>query len=276
MTPDYDRDNIKLYNDDCMAIMKRYDDNIFDLIITSPPYDNLRTYNDNNFSWNESKWKEVIQEIYRITKSGGVVVWIVGDATIEGTETGTSFSQAMYAKEIGFNLHDTMIYLKDNPPPTGGSNRYYQYFEYMFVFSKGVPKTFNPITGKRRNAHNDKRTHRIKGFVREKDGTFNQKFVKLNEIVKIGNVWKYTVGGGNSGPTGLKHPAVFPWKLATDHLLSWSNEGDEVLDPFMGSGTTGLCCHNHKRHFTGIELDKEYYLEAKNRIISETDQLRLF
>jgi DNA modification methylase len=156
--------------------------------------------------------------------------------------------------------------MKENPPPMGGSNRYYQHFEYMFILSKDSPKTFNPIIQERRNKHNDKRTHRVKGFTRDKDGNFNKKFVKLNTIVKVGNVWKYMVGGGISVDYGIKHPAVFPEKLANDHIISWSNIGDLVYDPFMGSGTMAKCAKMLGRNWIGSEISKEYCEIAEKRI----------
>ena len=255
----------ELHHGDCLEEMAKMDSGILDLTVTSPPYDNLRTY-AGSLEWGEHIWKPVISELFRITKDGGVVVWVVGDATIKGSETGTSFKQALYAMGCGFNLHDTMIYQKDNPPPVGGSNRYYQHFEYMFILSKGKPNTFNPTTAVRRNKWNDKRTERTKGFTRNKDGNFVKKTVSLIGDVKIGNVWKYIVGGGNSVEYGIKHPATFPQKLSHDHIISWSNEGDTVFDPFMGSGTTGVACVNEGRHFIGIEKVREYYDISRDRI----------
>jgi len=169
--------------------------------------------------------------------------------------------------EAGFNLHDTMIYQKDNPPPVGGSNRYYQHFEYMFVLSKGKPATFSPITRERRNKWNDKRTTRVKGFNRDADGNFHKKEVSLTGDVKEGNIWKYTVSGGNSVGYG-NHPAIFPEKLASDHIVSWSNEGDVVFDPFMGSGTTGKMALLNNRKFIGCEVVSEYYEIAVARMKS--------
>lgn len=252
----------KIIQGDCLEKLKELENNSIDLTVTSPPYDNLRTYNG-NLDWGEHVWKPVIQELYRVTKQGGVVVWVVGDATVKGSETGTSFKQALFFKEIGFNLHDTMIYQKDNPPPVGGTTRYFQHFEYMFVFSKGVPKVFNPIYIDRRNKWNDKREFRYKAFVRDKDGNFKKRMVKLVGKVKSGNIWKYVVGGGNSypyslGSTSLGHPAIFPEKLAEDHILSWSNEGDTILDPMAGSGTTLKMAKKNNRNYIGIEISPEY------------------
>ena len=222
----------KIYNENCLDTMARMQDESIDLTVTSPPYDNLRTYTG-EADWNEDVWKSIIKELYRATKKGGVVAWIVGDATAKGSETGTSFKQALYAKKCGFNLHDTMMYQKDNPPPVGGNNRYYQHFEYMFIFSKASPKTFNPIMTERRNKWGDKRTERYKGFTRDKDGNFVKKLVSLTGKVKNGNIWNYVVGGGNSVEYGTKHPAGFPEQLAHDHILSWSNTFFELPTPLL-------------------------------------------
>lgn len=241
--------------------MARMPDGFVDLTVTSPPYDNLRTYKGYSFDF-----ESIAKELYRVTKVGGVVVWVVGDATINGSETGTSFRQALFFKEIGFNLHDTMIYQKDNPPPVGGSNRYYQHFEFMFVISKGKPRTFNPIVSVRRNKWEDKRTKRYKGFTRDKDGNFIRKEVSLVGDVKIGNIWKYVVGGGSSVEYGTGHPAGFPEQLANDHIISWSNEGDLIYDPFMGSGTTAKIAIINNRNWIGSEISKEYCDIAEKRI----------
>ena len=246
----------KVYEGDCCEVMLGIPDGSIDMVLTSP-YDDLRTYNG-SLEWGESIWKLVIGNLYRIVKEGGVVVWVVGDATIGGSETGTSFKQALYFKEVGFRLHDTMIYQKDNPPPVGGNRRYYQHFEYMFVFSKGVPKTFNEIRMERRNKWGDKRTERYKGFTRDKDGNFRKKLVSLVGDVKIGNVWKYVVGGGTSVENGTGHPAGFPSELARDHILSWTNVGDVVLDCFAGSGTVGRVCRELGRRYILIEKESSY------------------
>ena len=254
------------YNENCLDTMAKMPDGFIDLAVTSPPYDNLRAYNGYSFDF-----EAVAKELFRVTKKGGVVVWVVGDATIKGSETGTSFKQALEFVNCGFNLHDTMIYQKDNPPPVGGSNRYYQHFEYMFVFSKGRPKTFNPIKRKRRNKYNDKRTERVKGFNRDIDGNFTKKKVSCGVgDVKIGNIWKYVVGGGNSVEYGIKHPATFPEKLVNDHIISWSNEGDLVYDPFMGSGTTAKMAIINRRKWIGSEISEEYCKIIERRITTAT------
>lgn len=267
-----------LYQGDCIDILDNLiSTNILvDLTITSPPYDNLRNYNDNITLWSEKKWKACIDRLYKITKKGGVVVWVVGDATINGSETGTSFKQALYAKEIGFNLHDTMIYEKDSIsfPDT---NRYYQIFEYMFIFSKGKPKTTNLLSD-RQNKHADGKK-RIYGGERQVDGSLLSRR-KGNLLKPYGirfNIWRYGVGCNKSATDNLayKHPAIFPEDLAKDHILSWSNPGDVVLDPFMGSGTTGKMCKLTDRDFIGIEIDKKYYEIAQERIRKTVKQLSL-
>lgn len=252
---------INLYNGDCLEVMKQIPNNSIDLVVTSPPYDNLRTYN-NALSWNFDIFKNIANKLKDILADGGVIVWVVADATIKGSETGTSFKQALYFKELGLNLHDTMIYAKNNPIPQN-HNRYEQCFEYMFVFSKGKPNTFNPLKEDTKNSGKvfnwgNRKSVLDKNQCRRDRGEDNL-VCKDKKIKK--NIFYYSIGGGKTG-----HPAVFPLQLATDHILSWSNENDIVLDPFMGSGTTGVACVNTKRNFIGIEIDKEYYDIAKNRL----------
>jgi len=251
-----------LIQGDCLEKMKKIPDGSVDLTVTSPPYDNLRTYNGNNDQWGEHVWKAVIQDLYRVTKDGGVVVWVVGDATIAGSETGTSFKQALWAKECGFNLHDTMIYMKPNFSAVGAlQTRYAPVFEYMFVWCKDKLKTFNPIKDRKCKTVGEKKGE---GTIRLENGSFKAKSNPdwiQPEYGQRFNIWKITPEsrGGN-------HPAPFPYQLAHDHIISWSNESDIVLDCFMGSGTTGVACKHLKRNFIGIELDSKYFEIAKESI----------
>jgi DNA modification methylase len=256
------RDPMKLYQGDCLEVMPTLPDNSIDLTVTSPPYDNLRTYN-NSLEWNEDIWKAIVRELYRVTKRGGVVVWIVCDATINGSETGTSFRQALYFKEIGFNLHDTMIWNKQNCSSIGSLNNYENTFEYMSVFGKGKIKTVNIIKDKV-----NKRAGELQsGKIRQKDGTIIKTTHygkrRIADFGRRSNVW-------NIFPVKSKnekfHPAQFPEQLAHDHIISWSNEGDTVLDPMMGSGTTGKMAYRLNRNFIGIEKVQEYFEIAKDRI----------
>lgn len=252
---------------DCSDVLKTIPDSSVDCTITSPPYDNIRTYGD-TLEWSFEKFTTIANELYRVTKQGGVVVWVVNDQTIDGCETLTSFKQALYFKEIGFNVHDTMIYMKHNPLPNAG-NRYQQAFEYMFVFSKGKPKTVHLQMVPRKNATGDKRTERVIIRNRNVDGSYGDKHLtKINEVVPKQNVWEYLIGGRNStkDKIAFQHPAIFPEQLVVDHLLSWTNEGDTVLDPFMGSGTTGKMCDAYNRKFIGIEKNPDYFEIAKKRI----------
>ena len=247
----------KIYNMDCLEGMRMLDDNCIDLTVTSPPYDNLRKYK--GYSWD---FESIAKELYRVTKCGGVVVWVVGDATINGSETLTSFKQALFFKEIGFNVHDTMIYQKKTPPLT--HRRYEQEFEYMFVLSKGKPKTFNPILIPKKYMD----TRRCKAFVRNKNNEHDMGFSSKKETKIKGNVWEYGVGGGKStkDKIAFKHPAIFPEQLAHDHIISWSNEEDVVLDIFMGSGTTAKMCKLTNRNYIGFEISEEYCQIAEERL----------
>lgn len=214
-----------------------------------------RTYNGSLNDWTEAKWKAIIAELFRVTKQGGVVVWVVGDATINGSETGTSFKQALWAMECGFRLHDTMIYQKQNPVPYH-HNRYQPCFEYMFVWSKGKPSTFNPLRIASAGIVGGSRQRLADG----RSVGFNSGGAALPTKYRT-CVWVYPVGADRSG-----HPAVYPEALARDHILSWSNEGDTVFDPFLGSGTTGKMALAHGRKFIGIERDPTYFEIAKQRI----------
>jgi len=254
---------MKLINDDCLKVLPTIPENSIDLIITSPPYDNIRDYN-NSSTWNFDMFKNIANELQRSLKDGGVIVWIVNDATIKGSETGTSFKQALYFKEIGLNLHDTMIWEKETFTAVGSiKTRYAPVFEYMFILSKDKPKTFNPIKDRKNIFAN----HKIYGTVRQKNGQTKPVSSNGKKIKEYGirhNVWKINSEKSNK----TNHPAVFPINLVQDHIKTWSNENDLVLDCFMGSGTTGLACKNLNRDFIGIEIDKEYFEIAKNRIES--------
>lgn len=255
--------DVVLTQGDCLERMRYLPSGKVDLVITSPPYDNLRTYNGNIGQWNFEKFKSIAKELYRIVAEGGVIVWIVADATIKGSETGTSFKQALYFKECGFNLHDTMIWEKPTFTATGAlRTRYAQVFEYMFVLTKGKLKTFNPIKD-RLNKCFGRKKH---GTIRQTDGSVRSISSKGKEIAEHGqrfNVWHVNPEKSNSKRF---HPAQFPEQLIHDHIISWTNENDIVLDCFMGSGTTGVACVNTGRKFIGIELDEGYFEIAKKRI----------
>ncbi len=252
--------DVTLMQGDCLEHMKGMDDCVIDLTVTSPPYDNLRTYNQDDWDWSEDDWKPIIKELYRVTAEGGVVVWVVGDATVNGSETGSSFEQAIYAMDCGFRLHDTMIYAKPNFSAVGAlKSRYAPVFEYMFIWSKGKPKTFNPIKDRLCKTAGKSKS----GTIRQKDGSTkrmsNEGWVQPQYGQRY-NIWEIN-------PQSVKgHPAPFPEQLAHDHIISWSNEGDTVFDPFMGSGTAGVASINTNRNFIGIELDPEYFSIAESRI----------
>jgi DNA modification methylase len=255
---------LKLMLGDCLERMKEIPDGSVDLVLTSPPYDNLRTYNNSLDDWTVEKWQSVIIELFRIVKDEGCVVWIVADATVKGSETGTSFRQALFAMECGFLLHDTMIWEKSTFSAVGAlKHRYAPVFEYMFVFVKGKLGVFNPIKDKP-NKHAGVAHH---GTVRQTDGSIRplSGIKKGKAVAQFGqrhNVWRIN----EEKSLNKLHPAVFPSQLAQDHIVSWTNQSDVVLDPFMGSGTTGVACLNTGRNFIGIERDPEYFEIAKNRI----------
>jgi len=262
---------MQLWHGDCLELMGDIEGESVDLVVTSPPYDNLRTYND-TLDWGDHVWMPVIQELFRVIKQGGVVVWVVGDATVKGSETGTSFRQALYFMECGFNLHDTMIWEKQTFTATGAlKTRYAQVFEYMFIFTKGKIKTFNPIKDRP-----TKGIRKKQGTVRQADGTTKEQSslgkVYAEKEAQRFNVWRINTEVSNNNRF---HPAQFSEKLAEDHILSWSNEGDTVLDPFMGSGTTGKMALLNNRKFIGIEKVDQYFNVAKQRIETHMSKSRL-
>ena len=239
----------KFYVSDSICFMQEnIPDGSIDLTITSPPYDDLRKYKGFTFNY-----ESMLSELYRVTKIGGVIVWIVGDKTEKGSETLTSFKHALYAKEIGFNIHDTMIYAKNNPIPTGG-NRYHQCFEYMFILSKGNPSTFNPIM------EECKYTGIANMKNRGEDGSLIYRKIERTKTKKIGNIFSYSIGGGitTKDKVAFKHPAIFPEQLALDNIMSWSNEGDIIFDPMCGSGTTCKMAYLNNRNFIGVDMSEEY------------------
>ncbi|RUS41942.1 site-specific DNA-methyltransferase [Cohnella sp. AR92] len=255
-----------IYQMDCVEGMRMLHENSIDLTVTSPPYDSLRTYHGYTFNF-----EDTAKELYRVTKEGGVVVWIVADETVNGDETGTSFKQALFFKECGFKLADTMIYYKtDLAFPRYGHRKYPSAFEYMFVFSKGRRiETFNLI----RDRPNKLAGQIMSGTVRQADGTVKPSRANGKAVAEFGarsNVWGYSTGKGKSSSdeVAFRHPAIFPEALVQDHILSWSNEGHIVLDPFMGSGTTAKMAMLNNRNYIGFEVSKEYVEIAKLRLAS--------
>jgi len=262
----------KIYNENCLDTMGRMPDGFIDLTVTSPPYDNLRDYNGYTFDF-----EPIAQELYRVTKEGGVVVWVVGDATIKGSETGTSFKQALYFMECGFRLHDTMIYNRQGKFPQ--SVRYWQDFEYMFVFSKGRPRSFNPIKVESVRKKGD----RILARKRGKDGvlvedTCHKKPTYSTGLKSKSNIWRISAGYMSTTKDKLahEHPAIFPEQLASDHIKTWSDKCDLVYDPFMGSGTTAKMAHLNGRNWIGSEMSSEFTELSYKRLDPYLRQTRLF
>lgn len=259
---DIESGSIRLMFGDCLGRLRELADKTIDLTVTSPPYDNLRSYNGIGDQWSESVWRGVLSELYRVTTDGGVVVWIVADATIKGSRTGTSFKQALFAMECGFRLYDTIIWDKGTPGAIGNTRGYENVFEYMFVFSRGRPVTVNLIRDKKNKDAGRTET----SSQRQPDGTIrplnNGEPFTVRAFGRRRNIWVVPCAQSKH------HPAAFSEQIAHDHIVSWSNEGDTVLDPFMGSGTTGVACVNTNRRFVGIELDPTYYSHAASRIFN--------
>lgn len=259
-----------IYNGKSEIILySEIEENSIDLVVTSPPYDNLRTYKD-NINIDNFPFEKILMGLYRVMKKGGVVVWVVGDSIINKSESGTSFRQALKFMENGFLLHDTMIYQKNSPTfPVGkNSNRYSQVFEYMFVFSKQTPPKYVKLICDRKNIWGG--TYNFgSSSSRNKEGELikSGKFL-INKYSPRFNIWKYNTGYQHTtkDDEAYEHPAIFPEKLAEDHIISWSNEGDTVLDPFSGSGTTLKMAKKLNRKYIGVEISEKYCEIAKKRL----------
>lgn len=265
----------KITNGNCKDVLIDFDDNTIDLVVTSPPYDDLRDYTK-DVDWNYEIFKEIAKQLFRIIKVGGVVVWVVGDKVNKGNKSLTSFRQALYFQEIGFNMFDVIIYEKTGSGPPH-KNRYFNTFEYMFVLSKGLPKTINLLKDKKNKWANCTTYSNVTR--RERDGSLTDKGKKIiNEMGVRTNIWKYSNGKGFSTKDEIayQHPAIFPEKLVQDHIMSWSNEGDIVLDPFGGSGTVAKIAIELNRKWISLEISKEYCEIAEERIktvLCNTNQL---
>lgn len=260
----------EIYAENCIDTMHRMPDDFLDMTITSPPYDDLREYNGYHFPV-----EEIAASLFHKTKPGGVVIWVVGDRTLNGSETLTSFSQALTFKDSGFRVHDTMLYVKKNPIPSDCGKRYRQCFEYMFCFSKGQPKTFNPITEPTKSAGTKIKAFRITGQGR---GNVPDEDIgrEIKSQRKVSNIFAYNVGTSSSrDKIAFSHPAIFPEQLVTDQIQTWTNPGDMVYDCFMGSGTTAKVAHLLDRKWLGSEISEQYVSIAKERLKPYMDQFRL-
>lgn len=253
----------ELYIANCVDFMRQLEANYIDLTVTSPPYDNLRDYKGFSF-----EFRDIAKELYRITKKGGIVVWVVGDKIKNGNRSLTSFKQALYFQELGFNVHDVMIYRKKNTPFMR-SNAYTNCYEFMYVFSKDRVKTFHPLKEKTVRNGIEPLPHN-KGA----DGVNKKIFKELKREKSRTNIWEYAVGlgGTTSDRIAFKHTAVFPEKLAEDHILTWTNPGDLVFDPMVGSGTTCKMALKNNRIYLGCDISEEYIQIANERLKMVTRQ----
>ena len=256
-----------IYQENCLDTLSRLPADVIDMTITSPPYDDLRDYNGYHFPV-----EEIAAGLFAKTKPGGVVVWVVGDRTVNGNETLSSFRHALTFQEAGFRVHDTMIYAKNNPIPSDCGKRYRQCFENMFCFSKGQPKTFNPLM------QPIKQEKAFKSFRITKVGRNDlaHDHVAPKER-KVNNIFFYNVGTSSSkDKIAFEHPAIFPEQLVEDQIRTWTDEGDLVYDCFMGSGTTAKVAHLLKRRWFGSEISDEYVRIAHERLAAHISDRKFF
>lgn len=247
----------QIISGDAIDVMRRMPVDSIDLVVTSPPYDELRNYKTYTFDF-----EPMAQGLFRVVKKGGVIIWVVGDKIRKGNRSLTSFRQALYFQDIGFNVHDVMIYKKKNTPFMR-SNAYTNCYEFMFVLSKGSPNAFNPLKNK-----TVRQGQEMLPFNKGADGVNKKILGELKAEKTATNIWEYAVGlhGSTSDRFAFEHPAIFPEKLAEDHILSWTNEGDIVFDPMCGSGTTCKMAAKNKRNYIGCDISEEYVDLAKKRL----------
>ena len=255
----------KIYNESCIDTMDRMKSHGIqpDLVVTSPPYDDMRKYKGTS----DFDFESTAELLFDVVADGGVVVWVVGDQTIKGNETGTSFKQALHFKEVGFNLYDTMIYAKNGSGAVGSNKQYFQSFEFMFVLSKGLPKTIVLLKDVR-NKHAGNKISKAGRRGKDDEVDLTPGRYTISEFTRRTNIWTYATGWKNSAKDAIafQHPAIFPEKLAHDHIVSWSNEGDLVYDPFMGSGTTAKAAKLTNRQHLGSEINLDYCRIAEQRL----------
>lgn len=258
MKPYYQHAGITIYHGDCRDVLPGLE--ALDLVCTSPPYGAVRAYR----GFDQGNWLDVIEMLYHPMQDGGVVMWNVADQTVDGSETGTSFRQALHFLEVGFRLHDTMIYLKEGVQ-FPDSNRYLPAFEYMFIASKGSPKTFNPISDRRNKYAGDT----IHGTDRQQDGRLTPtKGLESGRLVReMGWRYNYWLMANRNNET--EHPATMPVTMARDHILTWTNAGETVMDPFVGSGTVLEAAKHLGRNAIGIEIEERYCEIAAKRLSQE-------
>lgn len=260
---------------DSALVLKTFPDNCIPLTICSPPYDKLRANNEYKA---EFDFETIAKELLRVTKPGGVLVWVVGNMVLphgQG-ETDTAEQQIINFKRFGWIKHDTMIYVKDSRYPE--KTRYRQAWEYMIVFSKGEPVVKNLLKDHKTVSYYNHKWRKNHAGNRQEDGEIKaHNDYEVQPFATRENVWFYHNGYLKTTPDKIayEHPAIFPDKLAQDHIKSWSNEGDIVLDCFAGSGTTLKAAAKLRRKYIGIEKSQEYIEIAKKRleIITENEEM---
>jgi site-specific DNA-methyltransferase (adenine-specific) len=246
--------------------MAGLDEDSIDLTVTSPPYDLLRLYDGFTFDL-----PGIVDQLYRVTRIGGAVAWIVCDASKNGAETGTSFAQVMEFQRQGWRLHDTMIYQKSGVSRPGNV-RYHQAFEFMFVFSKGTKPKFRPLQDRANKTAGLKRNTKS---MTKRDAAGNLTPRRVNHKTYITNphgirtnIWTYSTGPKQTAPDDLwqQHPAVMPLDLAADHILSWGDPGDTVLDPLAGSGQVPIAADILGREWIAIDCSPRYCYLIEQRL----------
>lgn len=245
-------ENINLYNGDCLEFMRTLPDNSVDLVVTSPPYFNARDYSHYaDVNAYMSIMKDICLELLRVINESRMLVINISPVIVpresrakQSYRIPLPYYFVPMLESIGFEFLEDIIWKKPDgaaPNRNGGFFRHRKPLaykpnivtEYILVFKKPSAKLLD-------------------------------KFIRNDSLVADGyertNVWEF------NPDTSSKHPAPYPLDLPMKCIRYYSYENDVVLDPFMGSGTTGVACVNTNRKFIGCELDESYFNIAVNRI----------
>jgi site-specific DNA-methyltransferase (adenine-specific) len=261
----------KVYQQDCIVGMRKIPDGAIDLVVTSPPYDNLRDYNGYSVDLNETG-----KNIYRILKDGGVAVMVIQDQTKNFGKSLTSFRTIVdWCDNVGFKLFECVIYRKNGTEGAWWKNRFRVDHEYMPIFLKGEkPQYFNKDSLKVKSKHGGKI---MTGFANRKtNGETGKSITKaINEMKCRGTVWDYLMAG-DKDPVKRKHPAPFPDKIPFDFINCFCPPNGIVLDPFVGSGSTVVGAKKLNRSFIGFDISEEYCNLTRKRLDSVSPDDELF
>lgn len=259
---------MRLLTGDACEILPTIRESSVDLTVFSPPYDGLRDYKGKP----SFDMAVLGREILRVTKEGGVCCMVIQDATKNGAKSLTSFRTACLFADLGWRLFECCIYSRAGVPGAWWTKRFRVDHEYIFIFTRGdgLPRRFDKTSLMVESKYAGITAG---GTKRTTKGDFVAiKKTVISPLKCRGTIWHYAASNTERNKTKSEHPATYPDSLARDIISCFSKEGDLVLDPMMGSGTTGIASVNMGRRFLGIEISVQYMEIAKRRFRAECVQ----